>query len=750
MNYENLVKALKENIKYNERKKLEKFCKDNNIKSEVFNNFNEILIYTIKSNAPLENIQFLLNERHDKNLNFFNNKNETPLLLAISENNFEIADLLIKNDADINYMAKNYETIEYLFKNRLLNIRNLRYVLNNGYNEKNITNNLIEKLIVTKNNEFLEMIFVHYNKFNNSFLIDRFLILYKNRIPLSSQELENILPKKSNKLIVTEAMYKMAYSCKNWEVFRILFENDGSEDITKMNRIIKYNLLEGSIKSNNYNFVKKVLRYVINFVDSIEISNDNMISQQKNGNSYHTNNNIKNASTIVRTIFCHGNNEMTNLENYPFLEAIKQNNIEIVKLLMDFAHQYDIIININDRDEWWGNYPLLEAIKQNNIEIVKLLVDYDAKMLSKLKIKVELKNYPLLEAIKYNNLDILQQLFRYASLHEIKLNIHESNALGHYPLQLAIQHNNEAMVKLLLEYADDHDSTINLDELILLAVEQNSVEMINQLMDYANDHDITIDINNKNKEGWENYSLLEATNKNNIDMVKLLMNYAKNHDILLKINEQSSQGEFALLNAIQHNNIEVVKLLLAYANDHRILVDINKKNHQGNYALLQSIKQNNKDLLQLLIDYSHLHSVVLNINDKYYDHHDECEYFPVLEAIKQNNIEIVKLLIEYSEERSIVLNMNEKTGLRHSPLLEAIDQSNTDMVQLILEYVKKHTIPLNINQYPWGNLLNPFYRATNKNNEKIINLLMNYVQSTNTDIDSEKTIKTMYELQQYY
>jgi len=55
--------------------------------------------------------------------------------------------------------------------------------------------------------------------------------------------------------------------------------------------------------------------------------------------------------------------------------SIDNNNMEMVKLLMEYANQHHIILNINEKNEnGWS--PLLNSSNINNAEIVKLLMEY--------------------------------------------------------------------------------------------------------------------------------------------------------------------------------------------------------------------------------------------------------------------------------------------------------------------------------------------------------------------------------------
>ena len=102
---------------------------------------------------------------------------------------------------------------------------------------------------------------------------------------------------------------------------------------------------------------------------------------------------------------------------YPLSEAIRENNIEIVQLLLEYALQHQIILELNEKD-FLGYNPLLRAIFWNNIEIVQLLIDYalqhqiilkydkkyDFFIANKPKIKKLLQNYEK-ESEKYKKVN---------------------------------------------------------------------------------------------------------------------------------------------------------------------------------------------------------------------------------------------------------------------------------------------------------------------------------------------------------
>jgi len=59
--------------------------------------------------------------------------------------------------------------------------------------------------------------------------------------------------------------------------------------------------------------------------------------------------------------------------NYPLLWACNSNNVDILKLLMDYSFKHKIKLNLKNKD-YNGNYRLLWACYKNNLEMVELLM----------------------------------------------------------------------------------------------------------------------------------------------------------------------------------------------------------------------------------------------------------------------------------------------------------------------------------------------------------------------------------------
>jgi len=103
---------------------------------------------------------------------------------------------------------------------------------------------------------------------------------------------------------------------------------------------------------------------------------------------------------------------------------------------MDYANHHHIILEINEKNES-GLNPLISATNNDNIEIFKLLIDYATK--NKIILEINEKEneygiYPLLNATENNNIELVKLLIDYANHNNIILNINEKNEIGWYPV----------------------------------------------------------------------------------------------------------------------------------------------------------------------------------------------------------------------------------------------------------------------------------------------------------------------------
>ncbi|OUM60941.1 hypothetical protein PIROE2DRAFT_13193 [Piromyces sp. E2] len=521
---------------------LENFMKENNIDA---NNYNDAIIYSIENNAPVDLLQYILSQRTDTNLNleiFYDNNNYVPLFFAIQKNNFALANLLIANGANINYISREQNIIIYLLNNNLYNNVNIKYVLNKGFYLNNFTNEFIIDLIEKEKTDFLEII-LQSIKYDNNFFLE-LLNIYKNKNILTDKQLYNIIKKEKEKVIITDALYQKAIEKKNNALLRILFENDSSKDSIILKRIIKYNLLEVAVKSNCYNFVKKVLCF-----DTF-------------------------------------NNKCMNYESI-FQEAIANSDIEISKLLIT-SFIKDSIKEMNNSSVEMSNKNYISklinlvlniVIKFDNLTLVKYIIELETY---KDSIDINLKDindeYPIVTAFYLDNVDI----FRY--LLEQGADCNTKNDCGISLLLLAIHNNKGVMLEQLIEHhVNINEIDVNGVSPILKAINQNSSEIVESLIDYANEYHIPIDINKKDNYGQ--YPLIKAINQNNFDIVFSIINYGYENKI--DMNVKSINGDTPLTLSYKLNRYDIFNYLVKF-------LDVNQIDSEGKSVLFYAII--NKDV----------------------------------------------------------------------------------------------------------------------------------------------------------
>eukprot|EP00833_Pecoramyces_ruminatium_P001909 jgi/Orpsp1_1/1175941/evm.model.c7180000055814.1 len=212
-NLENVSEKRKEvfgKIRRNDVKELRNYLESNRIILWSLNTHeHDLLLDSIESDdVSLEMIEFII--KYYKTLNYvvnFGEQYKTPLLMAISKNNFKLANLLLKNDAYINYEIEKKENLfYYLCHYGSVNKKNVMYVIKNGIE---ISFYAVNSLMQNYSIDILKIIYRHYI-FNNHFII-KILSLYKKSIPLSNKTLNAIISKEKGKLLIDEMDFKEIY-----------------------------------------------------------------------------------------------------------------------------------------------------------------------------------------------------------------------------------------------------------------------------------------------------------------------------------------------------------------------------------------------------------------------------------------------------------------------------------------------------------------------------------------------------------
>jgi len=210
------------------------------------------------------------NNDHDGNEDINEKEFTAPLLWALVNNDFKVADLLIEHGANINYNINYkifYKEIGYLLNiNNCLNFRNLNYLLKHGYI---VTFDFIASLIKRKRNAFIKLIFNHFVFDHQSIL--KFLFFSKNRIPLSQQQLNDFIHKQQFNIYIGYYWYKDAIAYHNNKALDLFMNH--SISVNQQFGVFEVNqLLVKSFDVSNFYFIKKLFQYTHFDINTIDIN----------------------------------------------------------------------------------------------------------------------------------------------------------------------------------------------------------------------------------------------------------------------------------------------------------------------------------------------------------------------------------------------------------------------------------------------------------------------------------------------
>jgi len=705
MNFENNSEKIKKLISNKSLLELKKFFEEYSILADDYNNFNEILIYAIENNTSLEIVEYIIHIRADKNLNFsivIDDKIKIPLFEAVKNNNFDIANILIKNKADINYETDtihNKKIFKYLYYNKFLTIRNLNYILSKGFT---ITTHDLHSLVENGDGQFLEIV-CSYTKYDSRFILD-LMNSSRHQIPISNDSLNEKLKKEKGKLKIDEYMYRKADEKEFNDVLRILFKNDDCSKNILYRRIIKYNLLEKSIESEDRDYIEKLLnikpfnykcmnynKILIKVIEGLKNSNNDRkrISKLFIDSFIYDSNNICNNSNDTLTNITYDQQYFNLILNI----SIKNHNMEAIKYLME-DEEYKINLDINIKDIN-SEYPLINALYQEQNEILKYLIEHGGDcniknnhgipllVLAIQKNNPEIVKYILekpgihinekcpngysafMSAVNQNNTDFVELIINYSNDNSIPININEKDASGNYPITKAINKNNFDMVILLMEYGIDNKINMNLTDingysLLYLAYKQKHLRMFKYLTEYLN-------INRVDNTGQS--ILFIAVDENDIDTVEYLIHCGANLNIHDKYN--NSVIDYVIFNG----NIKMLNLLLE--NDNLLL---NEYNSEGETPLISLIKSNKFTSLQK-------EKIIINFINKgcFIEKPDKKDKLPpLIHAIRNNKLSITKLLIRYG------VNINKKNSTGYSYVRYGVNYTMGDYEDFYSNEITKY------------------------------------------------------------
>jgi len=639
--FENKRKKIIEIIKRDEITELEIYITKNNIQLNEFNNENfDLLIYSLKHYASFQIINFIINQCQYTTLNYTFQEYGTPLFLAVARQEFKIADLLIKYNADINFKIssfnrKNVGIIYYLYRINCLYNENLKYILDKDFNIESITDNLINDLVSNHKNDNLEIIFKHYI-FDNAFILS-LLNIYKNKTSLSRKQLQDITINEKNKIQINEYMYFNAIKKRNYDAIRILLYNDGSGDKI-LEKINKYDILERAVECDNFDLVKKIL--------NSKPLNYKYINFEKVLLDACKNINVDIIEILIKTLLSYENFDFENIHfEKILLEAIEGKNNKIMKLLVELLYHKSFDFKSINFEKI-----LFSANKISNLNGIKLLIEtlllnqqsFDLKSINLIKFLLEVNRYNNCNHDRENIIKLLIKALLYHSAEKIDDASFDVSYIKNCNcpclnliLNKVIEMDNFICVKRLME-TQEFTMNVNIKDIngklpIIVAyyattfyfTESNANAL--EIFEYLLDHGA-----NCNVKG-NNYSLLSsAIHFKHYMVTRCLFKYN------VHIDEDFSKSYHPLLKAIYQNKIKTIKLLVENRNknknDRNSIIPI-KTNKYGFTPLILSYLLNHRKIFKYLMKYE-------DVNE-----FDSNGYTILHYAILKEDIESIKYLI---------------------------------------------------------------------------------------------------------
>lgn len=401
---------------------------------------------------------------------------------------------------------------------------------------------------------------------------------------------------------------------------------------------------------------------------------------------------------------------MGNEKTTPLIEAIKKNDIEEVRRLIEAGADVNEAENVkyddSDYDDFDdsvedGKTPLMYAVENNSEEIVEFLIAHNADVNTERRMDFHYgkqlpgESYdciirtPLFIAVDNRNIEIVKLLLKngadasYQKGSDILSDYHESI------LMAAAFYNSKEIAKLLIENGADINARENISNRCVLnyTAESDAKETAEFLISCeGNDYDkedyeillsasvragsekmvkflIEFGIDFKSVKSFGRTLLMEAVYRNHKNIAQFLIDNGADVNAVCDDHcEKWDNGKTALIFAAEKDSKEVASILINNG------ADIRANDANGISVLSYAAFYNAKNVADILI----AHCADVNVVD------DEGGT-PLMYAARKNSIDVAKLLIEHGAD------INAQTKERKSVLNIASENKSNDVVELLLE-----------------------------------------------------------------
>jgi ankyrin repeat protein len=704
-------------IQDNDLQGLKSYIMTNNIiLTSINDKNNDILIYALKCNASLSIVKYII--QHYSTLNYSYNESDpllqwmkfiskknllhldqalydeedssrkiisNPLMYALSQNNFKVANLLIKYGANVNYTIHFKELSHSLYSHNYLNTKNLIYILNHGITM--VSANFINDIIKDNDDSILNLLYKVLT-YDDTFIV-KLLHLYKGKVALSNQQLDNIIVQEKYKLEIHLSMFKNAYESMNFDVLQVLLDinNDNFKKIycNQHDRNSIRNKKSKSSSSKDHEdlsshcttYSKRLMNYLTNknYYNTNTnpkkvYENKDILEYLKSLNSTQNINYLKYGEEIlnlirngklsfIKVLVANGLNIYhSHFKRQPLLLAIRTGNIELIKYVMGGCNNTkqvkvsDIIyalptmslavlklliknkiLDLNKKSSLLLISEVFNLKDQNKLEF---LLDPNE---SHIKITINILKY----IVMYDQLDLFKKIvtpktMKSSNSNQFILNLKDK--YGHSILEYAIENQKADFVQHLLNQCGVDFQNRNYDILTLLndirngKVDPEEISTIKSLIlnrvptTTATNTTITTTTTTPNITNTNNSSnFINTTN-----MTNTITNSTPNH---FEIDDKRNE---ILIRTIQDGKLYMIHYLIQCG------ININVVYQKG-FLREELLEKNNTRLLEVLVQ-NHL-----DINEK-----DEAGQSLLVYAVQNKNLDIIRNLMESGADIQLVTN----------------------------------------------------------------------------------------------
>ena len=556
----------------------------------------KLLYDTEDTEDKWEILQLLLQEKADTKTKDW--QGQTLLAKAIEGDNFKLAGLLIKHDADVNTTNDTGETPLKIVVDKLIDDTN------NKEDEFKILQLLLEKKANTEvkdkdNNTLLMKATKH-----NNFKLAELLIKYDAHVNAINDAGETPL-----KIVVDELIYDTKNKEDEWKILQLLLEKKADTEVKD-----KHNntLLMKATKHNNFTLAELLIKHDadVNATNNAGETPLKIVTDKLPYN--HTDTQLHEWKILQLLLEKKADTEVKDKhKNTLLMKSIQYRQFKLAELLIKHGANVNapndadetplkivvdnFLYDTEDTEDEWkilqlllekkadtevkyqhGNTLLTKFAERRNLNLVKLFIKYGADVnitnnrgQTPLEIICEkLLSHPNLKTTE-EDIEVIELLL------ENKANIEKKDKGGNTLLTEFVRNSNLKLVKLFIEYGADVYA-INNYGLTALEIICNKLDSI----DY------------------------EAT-KEDLEIIELLL-LLENKD---NIDKKYAHGKTLLTKFVERGDLKPAALFIKYG------ADVNTIDDAGETPLHIAVYKHNKDMVQLLLA-NKADKTLLNGNNK--------------------------------------------------------------------------------------------------------------------------------------